>query len=114
LGCSFVADNKGVYLSFPDFILDVDDRQDCLVKCSKASANDYISFHERHAGKVSAVSDNTRNRRSRRGIISSSPPTMGGTPLSTVVEDCQLMGGDSPFSIPNNVSSPVIVEDVFF
>ena len=73
-----------------------------------------LIFHERHAGKVSAVSDNTRNRRSRRGIISSSPPTMGGTPLSTVVEDCQIMGGDSPFSIPNNVSSPVIVEDVCF
>lgn len=35
IGCTFVANNKGVYLSFPDFILDVDDSHDCLLKCSE-------------------------------------------------------------------------------
>jgi len=108
LGCSFLADNNGMYLSFPDFFLPVDDRQDCLIHCSKATLNDHVSFHERHAGKVSAVSDNTRNRKSRRGIVSSSPLPMGG--VAPVTENCQLVGGDSIIS--PIISSPIIVEDV--
>ena len=112
LGCSFIANNKGIYLSFPSFVLTVDDSKDCLLKCCRASSVDTVSFHERLAGKVSAVSDNTRHRHRRRGIVSKdqTSSSLGGFQLpSSSTEDCQVVGGDSPSS-PFS-SSPVIVED---
>ena len=30
-GCSFIANNKGCYMTFPTFLIEVDDSTDCLV-----------------------------------------------------------------------------------
>ena len=89
LGCTFIADNKGDYLTFPEIVLDVDDSVDCLIQCSEASPMDRIHFYERSAGKVSAVSDNTRNRHKRRPVVGSSPSTVSSSPAGPVMGGCR-------------------------
>jgi len=63
VGCSFFADNGGVILSFPMFVISVDDSVDCLVS-GYIPAHPYsiwqVYFLEHHViHQVSAVSDNT-------------------------------------------------------
>jgi len=70
-GCAFHADNQGVLLVFPTFTLPVDISSDCLLQGGFPSISAEVSFDERLVGTVSAVSDNTRNRSKRRGIVSS-------------------------------------------
>ena len=93
-----------------------------MVRCSSVSSSDRIAFPESAAGKVSAVSDGTRHRKTRRGIIQrhsealSSRSTsvvfpLGGGSLSSVcLDDCQIIGGDLP-DCPSR-SDEIIVEDV--
>jgi hypothetical protein len=93
--CSFIADNDGIFLTFPDFILDVNDHHDCLVSCSCALSSNTVAFHEQSAGKVSAVSDNTRHRCSRR---------LNGQPAQEKYQkSCQLLGGDSSNAISTTI-----------
>ena len=66
IGCSFIADNEGCYLTFPSFTIEVNDRTDCTVVGSIATKADEIHFDANLAGRVSAVSDNTRFRDRRR------------------------------------------------
>jgi hypothetical protein len=40
-GCSFLADNAGCYLTFPEFSLTVDDNVDCLVSYETIAPNDF-------------------------------------------------------------------------
>jgi hypothetical protein len=118
-GCAFHADNKGVILAFPEFTLPVDISSDRLLQGIFPSPSGTVRFDERLVGHVSAVSDNTRNRHKRRGIIAS----------PTSLANCQETGGDlssvpPPFasipsiSVPPSVSptsvpsDPIIVEDV--
>lgn len=66
-GCSFIADNSGSFLTFPHFILAVDDSSDCTIT-GHLSINRDIDFDSRLVGTSSTVSDNTRFRKSRCGV----------------------------------------------
>jgi len=60
-GCSFLGDNSGCFLSFPSFILPVDDSLDCIIRGRfLLDTDDAIDFDSRLVGLVTAVSDNTR------------------------------------------------------
>jgi hypothetical protein len=99
-GCAFHADNKGVILAFPEFTLPVDISSDCIIKGVFPSPSGTVRFDERLVGLASAVSDNTRNRHKRRGIVVS----------PTSLANCQETSGDSPdvplSSTLNTVESP--------
>jgi hypothetical protein len=84
-GCSFIADNAGSFLTFPRFILTVDDSSDCTIT-GHLSINRDIDFDSHLVGTSSAVSDNTRFRKSHRGV--SNPTSSISNPqdsLPTVV-----------------------------
>jgi hypothetical protein len=68
LGCSFIADNHGSYLTFPSFILNVDDSSDCTILSSPSPDCDFPDFDSRLFGSISAVSDNTHFKDHRRPI----------------------------------------------
>jgi hypothetical protein len=74
-GCSFHADNDGIRLDFPTFSITVDDSVDCLVPCSfDPLVTRSYKPELQHVGSTSAVSDNTRHRNSRRGLVTQTPP----------------------------------------
>jgi hypothetical protein len=66
IGCSFIADNKGYYLTFPSFTIDVNDSSDCIVSGAMADSSSVVHFNAHLAGIISAVSDNTRHRQQCR------------------------------------------------
>ena len=110
-GCAFHADNKGVILAFPEFILPVDISTDCIIQGKFPPIYGTVRFDERNVGSVSAVSDNTRNRHKRRGVV----------PRSSGPANCQeqVHLPDAPSnSIPvpdfseSSPSDPIVVEAV--
>ena len=124
LGCSFLADNSGTFLSFPSFIIPVDDSTDCVVSGHSAPTNQLIHFDARVAGCTCAVSDNTRHRASRRPIVSSKtvtfskdtvfklkdPTILNEQPPSEAVNGSVDINNNLPLPIPtivdnNNLSS---------
>ena len=46
-GCSFLADNTGYFLTFPEFIIDVDDLMDCVVNFTPAPTATHFDFNGR-------------------------------------------------------------------
>jgi hypothetical protein len=68
-GCSFLCDNSGCFLTFPKFILQVDDSSDCIILGKNAHPSSIPHFDSRLVGNVSAVSDNTRHRLSRHPVL---------------------------------------------
>jgi hypothetical protein len=70
-GCSFLADNSGSYLSFPNFIIPVDDSSHCIIPGRPSNPCVTVDFDSRLFGSVAAISDNTRFRASRRPILPS-------------------------------------------
>ena len=62
LGCSFIADNTGCYLTFPSFTIEVDNQTDCTVMGQVGDTSHQIHFDAHQIGCVSVVSDNTRFR----------------------------------------------------
>lgn len=82
--CSFLADNQGSFLTFPKFVLPVDDSSDCMISGSDQT---YTTLHcdSWKVGTVAAVSDNTRHRHQRRPPTSptSSHPTPQGPSITT-------------------------------
>jgi hypothetical protein len=77
-GCSFLADNSGSFLTFPKFVLKVDDSSDCTITGQLGNKRD-IDFDSCLVGMSSAVSDNTRNRKSDRPSSRPSPPIQDTT-----------------------------------
>jgi hypothetical protein len=89
-----LVDNQGSFLTFPQFVLPVDDSSDCTISGSIHTSY-MIHFDSRIAGSIAAVSDNTRfcNQRqpttlTRSSInktvsIPSSVPTSGDSPITT-------------------------------
>jgi hypothetical protein len=67
-GCSFIADNTGSYLTFPTFILPVDDSSDCTISGRLCSSIN-VEFDSCITGSAAAVSDNTRFRNNHRPPI---------------------------------------------
>lgn len=49
-GCSFVADESGRFLTFPDFIVEVDDSKDCLVDFSPVPSPTVYAYNELAGG----------------------------------------------------------------
>ncbi len=92
-GCAFHADNKGMILAFPTFILPVDTSSDCVVKGIVPSSSDTIYFDQCSLGNAMAVSDNTRYRASRRGAVPSP------------VDNCHVSPDTSPVSASTYRSS---------
>ena len=43
-GCAFIADNDGCTLTFPDFIVPVDDSKDCLISIQPVPPNSGVDF----------------------------------------------------------------------
>jgi hypothetical protein len=64
-GCSFLADNSGRYLSFPNFIIPVDDSSDCIIPGRPSNPCVNVDFDSQLFGSVAAVSDNTHFRASQ-------------------------------------------------
>jgi hypothetical protein len=51
-GCSFLADHSGCFLTFPNFVLDIDNEDDCVIPCSLASIHarpDHSEFTQHRA-----------------------------------------------------------------
>jgi hypothetical protein len=65
LGCSFLADNKGSFLTFPKFILPVDDSSDCTISGSLMDITTEAHFDSHLVGSICAVNDNTRFKQQR-------------------------------------------------
>jgi hypothetical protein len=63
-GCSFIADNSGSFLTFPNFILPVDDSSDCTIPEHSCPHFD-VDFDSRNTGSATAVIDNTRFKHNR-------------------------------------------------
>jgi hypothetical protein len=66
IGCSLIADNDGSFLTFPKFILQVDNSSDCTISGTFCTNHDTIHFDSRIVGLVSNVSENTRFWHQRR------------------------------------------------
>jgi hypothetical protein len=52
-GCSFLADESGCFLTFPDFVLEIDDTNDCVLPCkagTSRASHDYRESSHRHKG----------------------------------------------------------------
>jgi hypothetical protein len=45
-GCSFVADETGCFLTFPKFVLEIDDTDDCVIPCRAATTNLVPNYDE--------------------------------------------------------------------
>jgi hypothetical protein len=95
-GCSFIADNKGSFLTFPTFILPVDDSSDCTI-IGRACSSTKVDFDSRITGSVAAVSDNTRFKHQRRPIL---PKTSNNNQQTDKIN---LFSEDS-FSLPDTTS----------
>jgi hypothetical protein len=63
-GCSFIADNKGSFLTLPHFVLAVNDSSNCTISgCSGVHRT--VDFDSCLVGTAVAVSDNTHFRQTR-------------------------------------------------
>ncbi len=60
-GCSFIADNTGIFLTFPTFFLPVDDSSDCIIPGSTLLSTSNLDFDSRLVGSAAPVSDNTHH-----------------------------------------------------
>jgi len=111
-GCSFLADNSGSFLTFPRFVLKVDDSSDCTITGQLGIKRD-LDFDSRLVGMSSAVSDNTRNRKTHRPSsrsLSSIPDTTSTPPdtsnISPSVPTTTLPSISEEVSPPNTTDSP--------
>jgi hypothetical protein len=95
-GCSFIADNKGSFLTFPTFILPVDDSSDCTI-IGRACSSTKDDFDSRITGSVAAVSNNTHFKHQHRPIL---PKTSTNNQQT---DEINLSSEDS-FSIPDTTS----------
>jgi hypothetical protein len=75
----------------------VDISSDCIIKGVFPSPSGTVRFDERLVGLALAVSDNTRNRHKRRGVVAS----------PTSLADCQETSGDSP-DVPLSSTSTTV------
>jgi hypothetical protein len=73
LGCSFLADNAGCFISFPAFLLPIDDSTDCTISGFFSPLDATPDFDGRLHPSASAVSDNTCNKASRCPVVSKKP-----------------------------------------
>ncbi len=67
-GCSFIADNNGSFLTFPQFILPVNDSSDCTIAGSFCNSPEKIHF-DSIVGSISNVSENTCFRHQRLPVL---------------------------------------------
>jgi hypothetical protein len=57
-GCSFVADNSGCFLTYPNFTIDVDDAKDCTIPCGVVPPGCTFAFDSRlHTNRTSSNHD---------------------------------------------------------
>jgi hypothetical protein len=73
LGCSFLADNAGCFISFPTFFLPIDDSTNCIISGFFSPLDATPDFDGRLHPSASAVSDNTHHKASRRPVVSKKP-----------------------------------------
>ena len=45
-GCSYLADSSGMFLTFPNFVVEINDRQDCTAAISPCSSNSTPDYQE--------------------------------------------------------------------
>ncbi len=95
-GCNFLVDNQGSFLTFPQFVLPVDDSSDCTISGSIHTSY-MIHFDSRIAGSIAAVSDNTRFCNQRR------PTTLTRSSINKTVS--------IPSSVPTSGDSPITTDD---
>jgi hypothetical protein len=108
LGCSFIADNHGSFLTFPFFILNVDDSSDCTILSSPSSDCDSTDFDSRLVGSISAVSDNTHFKDQCRPIGSTQIPrtkTTRSSNKTTIINTDDTFPGTSKVNNNQNASS---------
>jgi hypothetical protein len=112
-GCSFIADNNGSYLTFPNFILPLDDSIDCTIP-GKLYFSTKVDFDSRNTGSVTAVSDNTHFKNNRHPILSSTQMTTSKTTPSITKKTSSLHLLDSPTTdtnIQTNTYDDDIIDD---
>jgi hypothetical protein len=116
-GCSFIADNSGSFLTFPTFILPVDDTSDCTILGSSTMPT-VIDFDSRHVSSTSAVSDNTRHRLQRRPVLPKAsskptkPPSSPDSPPGPLPPSLPPSPGDASAVTPPSPISPVPLDAI--
>lgn len=68
LGCSFIAGNKGSFLTFPKSILPVDDFSDCTISGSLMDISTNGHFDSHLVGSICVVSDKTKFKQQRHTV----------------------------------------------
>ncbi len=105
-GCSFLGENSGCFLSFPSFILPVDDSSDCIIRGSlMLNTDDAIDFDSQLVGLVTAISDNTRFRSSRHPI--QQPPIGTSQELSSQSPSMLLLPAITEVGFESSIPPPV-------
>jgi hypothetical protein len=46
-GCSFIADHTGCFSTYPTFVIEVDDTDDCTIPCARISGDAKFEFDSR-------------------------------------------------------------------
>jgi len=82
---------------FPSFTIEVNDSSDCIVSGGTADPSELVDFNAHVAGCVSAVSDNTRHRLSRRPSSICAPMTKRGS-LKNVTFSADTVRPEETFS----------------
>jgi hypothetical protein len=80
MGCSFVADNKGSFLTFPTFILPVDDSSDCTISGQLEDSPTAYDFDSRLVGSIFNLHNQMRFRKQHHPISSKTLPKIKAIP----------------------------------
>jgi hypothetical protein len=80
-------DNDGSFLTFPQFILQVDDSSDCTIGGSSCLNQNNNHFVSQLVDSIANVSDNTRNCNTRCPIVSKSTSHLNNKTISPKVDD---------------------------
>jgi hypothetical protein len=104
-GCSFIADESGCFLTFPSFVLDIDDADDCVIPCSLANpkaAPDYCERTQHHGYRASRADTFRFSAKRARGTLlqfSEGSARRTGVPPRAEHDPAELLVAPSPSKV---------------
>jgi hypothetical protein len=96
-GCSFVADESGCFLTFPKFVLEIDDTEDCVLPCAVATRQlipDYCESEARNSSRYSradAVRISAKRIRGTMLVFTEGAVRRVGVPPSAATDPAELL-----------------------
>jgi len=108
-GCSFFANNSGSFLTFPKFILPVDDSSDCIIPGTMSCTTTPVDFDSRLIGSVASVSENTRFHANQHPTLS---PKTKPQRQPTSLPDDSSSSLPTPSSPDSSVSSDTLLPTI--